>query len=405
MRVGVVVMAEHSTDTGVACIRSAVNLAYCAHADDAPPDPDDEPFNRRPGHGRRPASARRRRRPAPRHGSVRDEHPRPLGRPRPAFMLEAYLAILLGLGLLTFGADRFVDGAAATANNLGIPPLLVGLTIVGFATSAPEMLVAAVAALNGNPSIAIGNALGSNIANIGLVIGVTAIVLPLSVRSRILMREFPVMFACLCLALVLCLDRRLDIDDGIILFIGLIIMMAALARLSLRGGSTDALGIEMEEHLAVGMSTGRAVIWLALGLGLLLFGSQLLVSGAIDVARYLGVSDLVIGLTIVAIGTSLPELAASVVSALKRESDIALGNVIGSNMFNTLGVIAVPAVLHPSTLELAVLTRDFPVMIGMSALLFVMAMGRNGSGVITRAEGTVLVGGFAAYQWVLYQAG
>lgn len=320
-------------------------------------------------------------------------------------MIEAYFAILCGLGLLMYGADRFVDGAALAAKNCGIPPLLVGLTIVGFATSAPEMLVAAVAALNDNPSIAVGNAVGSNIANVGLVIGVTALVLPLQVRSRALQREFPIMFACLFLAFALCWDGELGVRDGIVLFVGLAVLMAVITRLSMRGDGVDALTAEVEHHLEKGMSTGRAVTWLLIGLALLLFGSHLLVDGAVEVARHYGVSDLVIGLTIVAIGTSLPELAASVVSAIKGESDIALGNVIGSNMFNILGVMGVPAVLSPTTLEPAVLTRDFPVMIGISIVLYLMATGRDGKGRITRIEGGLLVLGFAAYQWLLYVSG
>lgn len=317
-------------------------------------------------------------------------------------MTEAYLAIFIGLCLLTFGADRFVEGAAAAANNLGIPPLLVGLTIVGFATSAPEMLVAAVASLNGNPSIAVGNALGSNIANVGLVIGVTAVILPLDVRSEVLRREFPIMFVCIALSYALCVDGSLDMIDGIVLFTGLLGLFGTLAWLSLTGGPADALGEEMVHHLEGGMSTGRAVMWFSLGLALLLFGSNMLVDGAVTVATHYGVSDLVIGLTIVAVGTSLPELAASVASALKGESDIALGNVIGSNMFNILGVMGVPALLRPGALEPAAMSRDFPIMIFLSVILFLMAARRGGSRCITRAEGVILLTGFAAYQALLF---
>lgn len=317
-------------------------------------------------------------------------------------MTEAYLAVLIGLGLLTFGADRFVEGAAAAANNLGIPPLLVGLTIVGFATSAPEMLVAAVASINGNPSIAVGNALGSNIANVGLVIGVTALILPLDVRSEVLRREFPIMFVCIALSYALCADGSLDMFDGIVLFGGLLGLFAILAWLSLTGGPSDALGEEMIHHLETGMSTGRAIAWFSFGLALLLFGSNMLVDGAVTIATHYGVSDLVIGLTIVAVGTSLPELAASVASAWKGESDIALGNVIGSNMFNILGVMGVPALLSPGALEPAVMSRDFPIMVFLSVLLFLMAARRSGSRRITRMEGMVLLLGFAAYQAMLF---
>ena len=291
----------------------------------------------------------------------------------------------------------------AGAANFGIPPLLVGLTIVGFATSAPEMLVAAVAAFNGNPAIAVGNALGSNIANIGLVIGVTALVLPLPVRSEILKREFPIMFVCIALALLLCLDAYLDKRDGVILFSGLVVLLGTITWLSFGSDEGDALGEEMAHHLAGGMSTVRAIVWFTFGLTLLLLGSHMLVDGAVAIATHYGVSDLVIGLTIVAIGTSLPELAASIASALKGESDIALGNVIGSNMFNVLGVMGVPAVIEASTLDAAVLSRDFPVMIGLSVALFLIAVARiSNHARITRIEGALLLAGFAAYQWLLY---
>ena len=317
-------------------------------------------------------------------------------------MIEAYISIIVGLALLTFGADRFVEGAANAANNFGIPPLLVGLIIVGFATSTPEILVAGVASINGNPSLAVGNAIGSNIANIGLVIGVTALVMPFTVRSQVLLREFPIMFACILLALVLCWDRYLSFADGIILFVGLIGLLGATTWLGTNDKSSDSLGKEMEVHLANGMSSVRALTWLIVGLGMLLLGSYMLVDGAITVATHFGVSDLIIGLTIVAIGTSLPELAASVASALKGEPDIALGNVIGSNMFNILGVVSVPALLHPSPLEPAVMTRDFPVMIGLSIVLLAMAIGWRRNGRINRIEGFGLLLAFSAYQCWLY---
>lgn len=317
-------------------------------------------------------------------------------------MIEAYISIIFGLALLTFGANGFVEGAATAANNFGIPPLLVGLVIVGFATSAPEIFVAGVASINGNPSLAVGNAIGSNIANIGLVVGVTALVMPFTVRSQVLLREFPIMFACILLALVLCWDGYLSFADGIILFVGLIGLLGATTWRGTNDKSNDPLGKEMEVHLANGMSSVRALTWLNVGLGMLLLGSYMLVEGAVTVATHFGVSDLIIGLTIVAIGTSLPELAASVASALKGAPDIALGNVIGSNMFNILGVVSVPALLHPSPLEPAVMTRDFPVMIGLSIVLFAMAIGWRRNGRINRIEGFGLLLAFSAYQCLLY---
>ncbi|HCU90476.1 MAG TPA: calcium/sodium antiporter [Gammaproteobacteria bacterium] len=317
-------------------------------------------------------------------------------------MVEAYFSIIVGLVLLTFGADRFVEGAAAAANNLGISPLLVGLIVVGFATSAPEMLVASAASMNGNPSLAIGNAIGSNVANIGLVLGVTALVMPFAVHSRVLLREFPIMFICIGLSWFLCWDGYLSFFDGVILLVGLIGLLAFTTWLGINDKSDDTFGKEMEERLANSMSNLRASAWFFVGLGMLLIGSNALVDGAITVAIHFGVSDLVIGLTIVAIGTSLPELAASVASALKGEPDIALGNVIGSNMFNILGVVAVPGLLSPSPLNAAAMTRDFPVMVGFTFALLAVAAGRRGNGRINRIEGIALLSAFIAYQYLLF---
>ena len=317
-------------------------------------------------------------------------------------MLESYLAIFLGLVLLAFGADRFIDGASAIATNCGVSPLLVGLTVVGFATSAPELLVAAVAAVNGSPAVAVGNAIGSNIANIGLVIGVTAVVAPLAVHSRVLRREFPIMLAAMLFALLTCWDGLLGLIDGAALAVALLLVIAFTTYLGVTESRQDPLIAEIEQQASRKMSTWSALLWLLIGLGTLLAGSQALVQGAVSVATHFGISDLVIGLTVVAIGTSLPELAASVASALKGEPDIALGNVIGSNMFNALGVMAVPGLLKPTTLDAEVLSRDFPVMLGLSVVLFVVAVGWRGDGNITRVEGIALLFAFVAYQCLLY---
>ena len=321
-------------------------------------------------------------------------------------MIIAVVFIVVGLALLMFGADRFVDGAAALAANLGVPPLLVGLTVVGFATSAPELLVAATASFAGNPSIAIGNAIGSNIANIGLVIGVTAIVMPLVVQSRVLKQEFPIMLGAMCFALVLFWDQGLTRLDGILLAIGLFIMMGITTYFGLkysRPEQTDLAPDALVEELEIPqISTRRALLLSLIGLTCLVIGSDRLVAGAVTVATHFGVSDLVIGLTIVAIGTSLPELAASIASALKGESDIALGNVIGSNMFNILGVTAAPGLIHPSIIEAGVMHRDLPIMFGLSIALYIMAFGRDGT--VGRVNGTFLLLAFAAYQFLLYTA-
>lgn len=320
-------------------------------------------------------------------------------------MLEAFVYVIVGLALLTWGADRFVEGAAATAYNLGVRPLLVGLLIVGFATSAPEMLVSGVAAFGGNPELGIGNALGSNIANIGLVLGATALFAPLVVRSEILAREFPMMIVVLLFASALLLDFTLSRGDGVALMAGLVVMIGVTVWLGLRAKRTDPLIAELNQELADRMSTAMGSMWTVIGLLLLLAGSRLFVTGAVDLARLFGVGDVVIGLTIVAVGTSLPELAASIASALKNEPEIALGNVLGSNMFNALAVLAMPGLIRPTTFAHSVVYRDVVFMFVMTAALFVMALSRGDApGRINRFEGALLLAAFLAYQLALFLA-
>ena len=318
-------------------------------------------------------------------------------------MLLSILAVISGFAVLIWGADRFVYGAAATARNLGVSPLVIGLTIVGIGTSSPEILVSTIAAYNGNPALAVGNAIGSNITNIALVLGVTAMIVPLLVKSDTLKREYPIMFLVMMLALVLCLDGELSRIDGAILFTGLVIMIIWMVKLGLRKHETDQLETEFEQEIPY-ITTANALFWLALGMILLLLSSKALVWGAVNIAHAFGISDLVIGLTIVAIGTSLPELAASVMSALKGEPDIALGNVIGSNMFNLLAVLSIPGLIAPHALDPEVLTRDFPFMIGFTIAMFIMAFGFKESGKINRFEGALLVMGYIGYMVVLYNS-
>ena len=318
-------------------------------------------------------------------------------------MLEAFGVVCVGLILLTYGADRFVDGAAATAANFGVQPLLIGLIIVGFATSTPEMLVSGVAALNGNPTMGIGNAIGSNIANIGLVLGVTAILAPLTVRSEILKREFPVMFIGLLFASLLLWDCSLTRVDGVLLVGGFFVAFFCTVWLGLRARTTDPLVQEFDHELTGRMSTAAASFWIVAGLAILLLGSKLLVSGAVDIARHFGVSDIVIGLTILAVGTSLPELAASIFSALKNQPEIALGNVIGSNMFNALGVLATPALIHPTEFGAEVIRRDVPIMLCLSIALFAMSWPyKRRPGRISRMAGMLLLSAFIGYQYFLF---
>jgi len=313
----------------------------------------------------------------------------------------AFAAILVGFGLLVWGADRFVIGAAAIARNLGVSTLIIGLTIVGFGTSAPEMLVSAVAAWQGNPGLAIGNALGSNIANIGLILGITALISPIVVQSNMLKREFPVLLLTMLAGLALMADGDLGRLDGLLLLAGLVLMIVWLVRQGMKTRS-DPLQSEIEAEVPGRMRMGPALMWFVVGLLVLLASSRLLVWGAVSIAHALGVSDVMIGLTIVALGTSLPELAASVVSVLKGEHDLAIGNVVGSNMFNLLAVLGMPGVIRPGSFPAEILSRDFPVMIGLTLLLFVMACGLRGPGHINRYEGSALLGVYIGYMTLLY---
>ncbi len=317
-------------------------------------------------------------------------------------MLMEILAIIAGFVLLIWSADRFVMGAAALARNLGVSPLIIGLTIVGFGTSAPEILVSIMAALQGNTGLAVGNALGSNITNIALILGMTAIVAPLHVSSATLRREFPILLGVMLLAYLLLWDESLDLVDGMILVGGMVFMLIMVVRLGLQPQQTDPMGSEYDAEIPRDMRTGVAIAWTIGGLLILLLGSRLLVWGAVEIAVAFGVSDLIIGLTIVALGTSLPELAASIASARKNEHDIAVGNVIGSNMFNLLAVLGVPGLINPSGIEREVLTRDFPIMIGLTLVLLILAYGIRGKGHIKRFEGAFLLAGFCAYQALLY---
>lgn len=306
--------------------------------------------------------------------------------------------IIIGLALLVWGSDRFVLGASVTARNLGVAPLLVGLTVVGIGTSAPEILIGALAASGGHPGIAVGNAVGSNIANIGLVAGICALVMPVDVKSGVLRREFPLMFLVIALAWFVLKDRFLGHFDALLLLAGLAALLSVIVVTAVRAKSSDPLAVELKQHIPSKIPTRVAVIWLVLGLLVLLVSSRVIVWGAVSLARALEVSDLVIGLTIVAVGTSLPELAASVASVLKNEPDLAIGNVLGSNMFNLLPVLAAPALLAPGPVEASVLTRDLPVMMFMSVALFLMASGFRRPGRINRLEGAILLAAFAGYQ-------
>ena len=312
-------------------------------------------------------------------------------------MIVDLATIMIGFALLMWGADRFVIGAGATARNLGVAPILIGLTIVGFATSAPEVLVSVVASLQGAPTLAVGNAVGSNTANIGLVLGATALLQPLDVKSQTLRRELPALLAVTLFSFMLFVDGHLSRVDGLVFLSGLAILMYWIVTLGFRSPASDPISAEYAAEIPSDMSMVRALTWLTVGLLVLLVGSNLLVNGAESLARALGVSDLIIGLTIVAIGTSLPELAVSVVSTLKGEHGLALGNIIGSNMFNLLAVVGVAASIAPTDVDHKLITFHFPVMVGLTLVLFVMAYNYSGKGRINRVEGGALLLAFFAY--------
>ncbi len=327
-------------------------------------------------------------------------------------MLLNSIAILAGFILLVWSADRFVLGASGIALNFGVSPLIIGLTIVGFGTSAPEMIVSGVAAYEGTPNLAVGNALGSNITNIALVLGITALVSPLMVNSKILKREYPIMFLIMIIVWALLWDGVLSHTDGYILILGMFALMTFITLMGIQESrhkktnhtrDEDPLEQEFAEEIPTDISTARAFLWLLVGLVILLVSSRLLVWGAVNIAHEYQVSDLVIGLTIVAIGTSLPELAASITSALKNEHEMAIGNIIGSNMFNLLGVLGIPGIMTGAILEPSVLDRDYPVMMVLSVLLFIFAYGFRGKGKINRLEGSLLLLCYIAYMVVIYQ--
>ena len=312
-------------------------------------------------------------------------------------MLIASLAILAGLALLVWSADRFVEGSAAAAGHFGMPPLLIGMVVVGFGTSAPEMVVSALAASQDNPGLALGNAYGSNITNIALILGITAVIAPIAVHSQVMRKELPILALVTLAAAWLLFDGELSRLDAA----GLLVLFALLLGWSIWSGmrkTDDAFANEMDAELAAHpMPIRKAMLWLVVGLVLLIISSRVLVWGAVDLATRFGVSDLVIGLTIVAIGTSLPELASSIIAARKGEHDLALGNILGSNLFNTLAVVGIAGSIAPMAVANEVLIRDIPVMVGLTLALFVLGYGFRGPGRINRVEGVGLLAIFVGY--------
>jgi len=305
--------------------------------------------------------------------------------------------IAVGLAGLVWSSDKFVEGAAAIANHAGMSPLLIGMTIVSLGTSAPEIVVSIMASLSGSGELAVGNALGSNITNIGLVLGITLIIRSITIDASTTKRELPQMVVVTLLAGALMIDGVLSVTDGALLILGLVIFLTLLAR---RGEAPEG-GMDNDSTLTPLKAWGVFTI----GLALLVISSRLLVVGAVNIAMALGVSELIIGLTIVAIGTSLPELAAAVMSALKGHSDIAIGAIVGSNVFNLLVVLAGPGLFGPLTLNASVMTRDWPVTMLTTGTLMMLAWlayqnangDKKGNGELGRASGVLLVTMYTAY--------
>jgi len=309
---------------------------------------------------------------------------------------------LIWLIVLSWGADRFVFGASVLAKNIGVSPMIIGLTIVAMGSSAPEIMVAATASFNGNTDTAVGNALGSNITNIALVLGLTALLKPLSIASTTLKKEMPVLLLVSLLAVYFLSDFLLLKVEGIILITLFFAVIGGLTWVSFNMEKGDPLQPETENEIPSGVKTSRAIMWLIVGMVLLPTSAYFMVDSAEVIARYFGLSELVIGLTIIAIGTSLPELAACIAGVLKNEDDLALGNIIGSNIFNILAVLAMPGLIAPGVVDENAATRDSYVMLGLTILLIVFSFNLKGSRCINRMEGMCLITCFCAYQFLLF---
>ena len=312
-------------------------------------------------------------------------------------MIEAVAFLIVGLIFLVWSADKLVYGSAALARNVGISPLVIGMTILAMGSSAPEMMVSATAALDGKTDTAVGNVIGSNIANIALILGITALIKPLSISSPVLRRELPLMIVVTLIAGAILWDNYLGFYEGVLLAILFVAFILAMLRISRKEKKNDDILLEEQAHeIPVGVSNKKAIMWVIIGLIILPIAANTLVDSSVVIAKYFGMSDLVIGLTIIAVGTSLPELAASVAGVMKGEDDMAVGNIIGSNVFNILAVMAVPGLLNPSALNDLIMGRDFWVMLAVSLLLVAMALGKSRS--INRFEAAFLVVVFVAYQ-------
>jgi len=318
-------------------------------------------------------------------------------------MVTSFVILILGFAALVWSADRFVYGAAALAKNFGVPTLIVGLTVVAMGSSAPEMMVSASAALANKTDTAVGNAVGSNITNILLVLGITALLRPLSVSSSTLKREIPLVLLVSIATWYIFSDNYFSFFEGAALLFGFVVFIGGLIFVSLRAKNQDDPFVsEACDEVPDNVPTKKAVFWLVVGMILLPVSSHFLVGSAVDIAKYFGLSDLVIGLTIIAIGTSLPELAASIAGVLKNEDDLALGNIVGSNIFNILAVLPLAGLINPSVIDASVANRDVLIMIGATLALIAMSLNFRGQKRINRLEGGVLIVAFMIYQGYIF---
>jgi len=309
---------------------------------------------------------------------------------------EVFLFFSFGLAALFIGAEGLIRGSSALALKIGITPLVVGLTVVAFGTSTPELVVSLKAALIGNSSISLGNVVGSNIANIALILGISAIIRPLDVHANIIRREIPIMIGISILLVLLLIDGELGLVDGIIFVLGIVIYTIVNITMARKEKNAE-VEKEFKEGLKTGLGVPISIIMIVGGLGLMILGANLFVTSSISIAKVIGVSDAIIGLTIVAVGTSLPELITSVVAAYKNESDIAIGNVVGSNIFNILGILGITALII-SVSSSGINYIDFGAM--LFAALILLPLSKTGFR-ITRLEGIFLVLGYAAYIYYL----
>ena len=314
-------------------------------------------------------------------------------------ILLPIIALLSGFVLLILSADKFTENGAKIANIFKVSPLIIGLIIFGFGTSAPEMLVSGLAAMDGNTGLSIGNAIGSNIFNIALVLGISAIIMPIEVNENILKKEWIfLMVATLCAGLLL-RDGRLDLVDGLILLSLLVLFLSYTLR---EAKNKKHHEFDDLEHAVDRSQISKTWMLLLVSLIVLISSAKLVVYGGVEIAKFFQVSDLVIGLTVVALGTSLPELAVSISSVLKKQYEMVVGNVIGSNLFNTIAVLAIPGLIHPSDVPEQVLSRDYPIMLLLTVLLFGVSYKFGKKHIINRFEGVILVGVFSLYMWLLF---